>query len=214
MIVFNECRIDKEGKNLIIDASIEDLEYFNDMSINALIIDTEDTFIDKGPSNNCIYNKRFKIPSDNSTILDLADSANITILGNKISNNKLKNIRISLTAKDLNLDNLSNNIFFVYLEAIGIPDPSTPCGLDNKISMAVALDFRPIYNMSIKHINELDSKCNIPKGFIDIILRIKALELALKTGNYQIAIKQWNKLFKNKGIVPTIKNCNCYGIIY
>ena len=214
MIVFNECRIDKEGKNLIIDASIEDIEYFNDMSIGTLTIDTEDTFIDDGPSKNYICKKTFKIPSDNGGILDLADSADITIISNKISNNKLRNIRVSLTAKDLKLDNLSNNIFFVYIEATGIPDPSTPCGLDNPISMAVALDFRPIYNMSIKYINELDNNCNIPKGFIDTILRIKALELSLKTGNYQIAIKQWNKLFKNKGVVPIIKNCNCHGIIY
>lgn len=214
MIVFNECRIDKEGKNLIIDASIENLEYFNDMSISALIIDTEDTFTDGRPSDNYIYKKEFEIQSDNNTILDLADSANITILSSEISNNKLRNIRVSLTAKDLNLNNLSNNIFFVYIETAGIPDPSTPCGLDNKVSMAVALDFRPIYNRSIGYINELDSNCNIPKGFIDTILRIKALELSLKTGNYHIAIKQWNKLFKNKGIVPTIKNCNCHGIIY
>ena len=214
MIVFNECRIDKEGKNLIIDASIEDIEYFNDMSISTLTIDTEDTFIDGGPSKNYICKKTFKIPSDNGGILDLADSADITIISNKISNNKLRNIRVSLTAKDLKLDNLSNNIFFVYIEATGIPDPATPCGLDNTTSMAVALDFRPIYNMSIKYINELDNKCNIPKGFIDTILRIKALELSLKTGNYQIVIKQWNKLFKNKGVVPIIKNCNCHGIIY
>ena len=53
-----------------------------------------------------------------------------------------------------------------------------------------------IYQQSMKYIRSIESNCDIPKQFIDYILRIKALELAL-IGNYLLAIKYWNKFFKN-----------------
>ena len=68
-----------------------------------------------------------------------------------------------------------------------------------------------IYQQSMKYIRSIESNCDIPKQFIDYILRIKALELALNTGNYLLAIKYWNKFFKNIFTQESINTCNCYG---
>ena len=62
----------------------------------------------------------------------------------------------------------------------------------------------------MRYIKELDNNCTISKGFIDMILRLKAFEMSIKTGNFTTAINQWDKLFKNKRIVSS-SNCGCNG---
>lgn len=187
MIVFNECRIDKEGKNLIIDVSIDSLSYYKNLYITEIIVDTDKTFIDSGkPSENYIYSKEF-------------------------INSNLKNLRCTINYKELELDNLNDNILFVYIKVRGIPESDCPCSMDKEYSMAVAVNMRPIYNIAMEYIKELNSTCNIPKRFIDMILRLKAFELSLKTGNFLTAIKQWDKLFKSKKLVSSSNNCGCNG---
>ena len=62
----------------------------------------------------------------------------------------------------------------------------------------------------VPRINCLKSKDEIPKDFIDFILRYKALDLALKTENYIQANKYWNKFFKNNNVVSLNTNsCGC-----
>ena len=57
----------------------------------------------------------------------------------------------------------------------------------------------------MNYIRGIECDCSIPKNFIDFILRLKALELCIKTGNYTKAIKYWNRL----NINPS--NECCYG---
>lgn len=190
MVVFNECRIDKDGKNLIIDADISSLPYYKDVYIKSVTIDTDKTFVEYGPSkDNFVYKHDF-VEEDKTT---------------------LKNIQLEINHKEMKLDNLNDNMLFVYIEVHGIPTFDTPCSCDNKYYIAVAVNLRPIYNMAMNYIKELEGTCTIPKGFIDMILRLKAFELSIKTGNFSTAIKQWNKLFKNKRVISSNK-CGCYGI--
>lgn len=187
MVIFNECRIDKEGKNLIVDVSVDSLPYYKNVYLESITIDSDKTFIEHGPSSNPIYSNTF------------------------VESDKLKNVRLKLDYRDLGLNNLNDNILFVYIGAGGVPEFNTPCGMDNKYSVAVAVNLKPIYNMAMSYVRELEDTCNTPKGFIDIILRLKAFELSVKTGNFLTAIKQWDKLFKNKKIVSPNK-CGCNGI--
>ena len=193
MVIFNECRIDKEGKNLIVDVSVDSLSYYKNIYLESITIDTDKTFIENGPSSNYIYIKEFDVPDAQG-------------------NGGLKNIRLNFNYKELRLDNLNDNILFVYIGVGGIPEPDTPCGMDNKYSVAVAINMRPVYNMAMSYLKELEGTCTTPKGFIDMILRLKAFELSIKTGNFITAIKQWDKLLKNKGIVSPTKGCGCNGI--
>ena len=134
--------------------------------------------------------------------------------GNVYTKSKVgtKRMYLCLSTKDLNISSYNNGIFFVYIVATGIPSPCTPCGMDNTFTMGVAVNLRPIYNMAMGFIKELNSSCTIPRGFIDMILKLKAFELSMKTGNYPTAFKYWDKLFKNKVNVSSNKGCGCNGI--
>ena len=196
MIQFNTLKITQDGKNLIINASVKNLSYYTNVLIGSIIIDNQDTYSTSGPSSNPIYEHSFA-GKDLATNEDIAG---------------LKNISITVSAKEL-LDNngdLNDDILYVYLIAVGTPSADTPCGMDNVNTLGVALNLRPIYNNGINYIKQVESTCEIPKDFIDFILRYKALDLALKTENYIQANKYWNKFFKNNNVVSLNTNsCGC-----
>lgn len=213
MVVFNECRVDKEGKNIIIDASISTLPYYENIMLNYILIDTDKSFTETGPSANNIYKRKIRnAPSGTKEpYIDLIEDE-VILLNPDLSNNRTT-MKISINYKDLkNISNLNDNIFFIYIGVEGVPASDTPCGMDKEYSIAVAVNMRQIYNASMGYLKELEDTCNPPKGLIDMILRLKAFELSLKTGNFLMAIKYWDKLFKNKKIVSTTKGCGCNGI--
>lgn len=196
MIQFNTLKITPDGKNLIINASVKNLSYYTNVLIGSIVIDNQDTYSTSGPSSNPIYKRSFA-DKDLVTNEDIAG---------------FKNISITVSAKEL-LDNngdLNDDILYVYLIAVGTPSADTPCGMDNVNTLGVALNLRPIYNNGINYIKQVESTCEIPKDFIDFILRYKALDLALKTENYIQANKYWNKFFKNNNVVSLNTNsCGC-----
>lgn len=205
MIVLEQCRIDYEGKNLLIEAEVDNLSYYDNVYIESVVIDTDKTYSPNGPSNNPVYVKDFEY--NESPYAE--DNEHMSSYG--VHKPGVKKISLCLSARDLDGANLNDNIFFVYVSAVGVPSPDTPCCMDNRYVMGIAVNLRPIYNIAIQYIKELDNKCVIPKGFIDTILRIKAFDLSLRTGNYPMAFKQWDRLFKNKISVPS-KKCGCNGI--
>lgn len=196
MIQFNTLKITQDGKNLIISASVKNLSYYTNVLIGSIIIDNQDTYSVSGPSSNPIYKHSFA-GKDLVTNEDIAG---------------LKNINITVSAKELlnNNGDLNDGILYVYLIAVGTPSADTPCGMDNVYTLGAALNLRPIYNNGINYIKQVESTCEIPKDFIDFILRYKALDLALKTENYIQANKYWNKFFKNNNVVSLNTNrCGC-----
>lgn len=50
MIRFNELRITPDRKHLIIDVQVKELDYYQDVFLNTIVIDTQKTFISTGPS--------------------------------------------------------------------------------------------------------------------------------------------------------------------
>lgn len=210
MVVLNECRIDQEGKNLIIEATVNNLSYYKDVFIDSVIVDTNSTYSANGPSNNPVFKQsfepsHFKIVSEEGCVVTEDECV---ICPNEDAG--VKHIRLVISAKEMGV-NIDDHIFFVYIITTGYPTMDTPCGMDNSYTMAVAVNLRPIYNLAMSYIKEVDSNCEVPKGFIDMILRLKALEMALKTGNYTTAFKYWDRLFKNKKSVSPKKGCGCNG---
>ena len=185
MLRFNELRITPDNKYLIIDVEVENLNYYDNITIGNIVIDTHETFIQNSPSSNPVY-----------TYTESQEDA--------------KRVRLVINAKEINAS-LSNTMFFVYAIAKGIPSPDTPCGMDVNKIIGTVVNLYPIYQTSIKYMKELINTCDIPKNLIDIILRIKSVELCIKTGNYIEAIKQWKKFFANNTNIASINNCGCYG---
>lgn len=217
MIILNQCKIDYEGKYLVIEATVENLSYYKNVYIDSVIIDTNDTYSPTGPSNEPIFTQSFTPEHMKVDVREDCNSVKVDPeckCGDVYTSQKagVKHIKLTLSAKDLNTASLDDNIFFVYVITTGVPASCTPCGMDNEYVKGVAINMRPIYNMAMKYIKELESNCTVPKGFIDMILRIKAFELSLKTGNFPTAFKQWDKLFKNKVSIPSNRNCGCNGI--
>lgn len=217
MIIINQCRIDPDLNKLVIEATVDSLDYYNNIFIESLRIDTEETYNQYGPSGNYVYEKDFT--SDDVMVGTESSCGSLKTdsdckCGNVFSPyvNGVKHIYLMLSPKDINVSDFNNHIFFVYLKANGIVSGMCPCGMDNEWTMGIAYNLRPIYNRSMVYIKELDNSCTIPKGFIDMILRIKAFEYSLKTGNTITAFKQWDKLIKTESSVRPAKNCGCNGL--
>lgn len=108
---------------------------------------------------------------------------------------------------------LSHNMFFVYIECAGTPDPCTPCRLDEPNTLGVTFDYGIFFNRAMNYTRELADKCVIPGNFLDFILNAEALKLAIETEHYIPAIWYWKNLMgmSDKGTHGTFKPCGCHG---
>ena len=86
--------------------------------------------------------------------------------------------------------------------------PDTPCGADI-IDMAAVYDRNVLLDKGLGYLKELGDTCEISRGFVDFILKRHALDMAIATCNYSMAIKYWKMLTIIKG--AAIKGCGCYG---
>ena len=216
MLIFNELRITPDQKYLIIDVSVDNQKYYENIQIDSIIIDTQDTYIDSGPSNNPIFT--YNLTEENSNITQVYTDNYTPVLDEDTSycyveseEKQNKSIRLILNYQDLNVS-LQDNMFFVYAIATGTPSADTPCGMDNSIVKGTIINLYPIYCKTIQYLKELDDSCVVPKNFIDMIIKLKALELSIKTGNSFQAIEYWNKYFKtliNNNSIFKSKYCGC-----
>lgn len=213
MVDFNELRVSPDRKNLIIDVSIKDLSYYENVYIDSIIIDTQDTYIPSGPSNSPIFT--YEVVSNVTPIYSLPDCGCNQVQDYidkencfETSNNEEKRVRLELDNTALD-NHLKGNLFFVYVITKGTPSSDTPCNMDNTINLGVTADTYPIYTNMLNSLKELES-CSTPKLFTDAFLRFKAFELSIKTGQYSQVINYWNKYFKSLDI-PNNTNCSCNG---
>lgn len=199
MVDFNELRITQDGKYLIIDVTIKSDIYYKDRHIVNIKVDTQDTYYDP------------KFPSTKSVELYNYDTEQ--------SRGKLRHIRITADQDALGGKDLENNMFFVYVQSSGefytgnteeTKDCFIPCGADETMTVGTVMASYPYYEQAMSYLGDLAKTCVIPKDFIDFILRTKAMELAVKTGNYPEAIKYYNKFFKDGGMYSDQKGgCGC-----
>jgi len=192
MIHFNELKITSDGQHLIIDVSVLSEVYYKDIFIDSIIIDNQDTYVGSGPSSNPVYS--YSVPDIVSQITEESRGQ--------------KHVRLVLSPIDV--EGGLNGLFFVYVRTKGTPSADTPCGMDNITTMGTVTNIYPFYQQAMNYIGEVASNCSIPQNFIDYILKLKALELAVKTGNYPDAIKYYNKFFKGKDKIVVKKGgCSC-----
>ena len=86
---------------------------------------------------------------------------------------------------------------------------SCECGDDNLVTVFPMCDMLPMKLAALKMFNAEKNPCEMPKGFIDRILQIKAIELALCLKDYVKAAEYWRKFYNFK--VPVQKSCGCHG---
>ena len=198
MIRFNELKI--EDNYIIIDVQIEEEKYFKDMYIDSIVIDTQDTFIANGPSSKAIYTKNFNTGVD-------AKKEDIVYTQGK---DKYNRVRMYINAKDLNVD-IHKTMFFVYVIAGGTPAADTPCRWDENKALHTLVDTQVLYNNMIQYVKELSKDCSTPDNFINAILQFNAIDLALKTNQYPLAIDLWKRFYSDIESNVVLPNCGCNG---
>lgn len=190
MLYFNELRITNDGSKFIIDLSVD-----GGMEFSEIYLDTHAPDIE----NNCPRgtSKAFLVASsDPAQAIDKV----------KLIPEGAQSIRLELNETDLSQTvNFNRDMFhvFVVLKGEYKQDPCV-CPIDCK----TVVNFYPLYQRSIYYIKELDKYCAVPKHFSDLILRIKAVEMAIKTGNYLQAHTLWDEIFILHEII-TPKTCGC-----
>lgn len=198
MIRFNELKI--EDNYIIIDVQIEEEKYFKDMYIDSIVIDTQDTFIANGPSSKAIYTKTF------NTDTDIKKEEIIYTQGT----DKYNRVRIYINSKNLNVD-IHKTMFFVYVIAGGTPSADTPCRWDENKALHTLVDTQVLYNNMIQYVKELNKDCSTPDNFINAILQFNAIDLALKTNQYPLAIDLWKRFYSDIESNVVLPNCGCNG---
>lgn len=205
MIRFNELKV--EDDYIIVDVQIEEEKYFKDMYIDSIVIDTQDTFIVNGPSSKAIYTKSFTAEEN----LAYENNPNIKV-NNKdnVYSSKSNRVRLYIKSSELGVD-IHKTMFFVYAIAGGAPAADTPCRWDENKALHTLVDVQLLYNNMIKYIKELNVDCNIPNNFINAILQFNAIDLALKTNQYPLAIELWKRFYSNIESNVVLPNCGCNG---
>ena len=193
-VIVDQLRISDDGQTLFLDAHINKASYFDDLYISKVTICTEDQITETSPlsyGDGFVYQATF----DSGT----------------------REVHLVLNSNTLNekftKKNLSSNMFFAYIEWGGTPASDTPCVLDENVTLAVTFDYGVLFNQAMVYTKELANTCEVPVQFIDFILNVEALKLAIETEHYVPAVKRWKWLMDitDRGIAAVYKRCGCHG---
>lgn len=189
MVRFNDLKISSDGSCFTVNVSVDSASYYVKRYITGIYIDSDSTF------NNSTN------PSDKAVFISLEESPQKSFK-KTFSVGELSGI---LTSK-----NFKDHMMYVFVELDGPITGDAPCNSDSDLFLGIAVDWNGIYHRSLDFMKQVTKDCcNIPKEFIDYILRYKALELALKTGHYMVAKNIWDKFFsKRRKTISSICGCN------
>lgn len=207
MIHYNNLYITEDSKYLVIDVAIDEDSTYDNVYLYRIAIDTQDTYITNGPSDNA------KI-----IFLDEGDVEKPSMNGiGEVKNSgkdakKAKHTKLTLSAKDLGV-NLNKDMLFIYSTASGFISEDKPDVLKyiTDTILNVVVNTYEVYKSIIPLIKEIGELCKDPMSFIDRELQIKAVEYSIKNSNYLLAIKYWKKYFMDNTITSSSNKCNCNG---
>lgn len=191
MVIFDRLELSEDRKKVLIDVHVPDSIYHVDRYIDTITIDTQDTVLE-----------HFSSPSPNPVF-------EYKVTGTE--NPKEVHLEVSKTDMLTFTGDFSKTLFFVYVKTKGLPfPPDTPCGQDDPYTLGVMYDRSVVYGKIMNFVREVASNCTIPKNFIDLILRMEALDISIKTKHYVQAGKMFN-LVMGDIVSPKTVNCNCNG---
>lgn len=219
MIQFDKVEITSDNK-LHIKAHVKELSYYENVGIVGAILLNQDTYKDLTRGDlekvdwNYLYVGNAYMDDEGIGRLESIDdvSYNTFNLSTRGAAVCIKYMDAVISGSDIKKEYkgaFNNDIIYVYLITTGTPSSDTPCGMDNPISTAAVFNQSAIYNIGMDYIRQIEKDCIIPKNFIDFILKYKAVDIALKTGNYGIANQYWNKFFSENKSIPSTTNCGC-----
>jgi hypothetical protein len=191
MLQWNELRITPDGKYLIIDVEVQNLDYYENVYINTLSLQIYSNL----DTSHTIYIWR------DSTVPAITDE-NYREVGDE-------GVQYKRLRKVVDIDSIGDCLFYVTATNTDDFAEDTPCGVKQTILHGAVYNKYLLYTQSIKALRAV-SNCTPSKDVINYILQFKMFELALETGDKDTAITYWNKCVRGKLPVVT-SNCGCYG---
>lgn len=204
MIIFDQLRISDDGKRMYINAHVNKADYFKDIYIDSIVIQTADKVseTDSGlPTSDYVYIKKAE---------ENAKELNLVLEASDLS----RSWESDPNAIAFGRGDMSKTLFFVYIKCKGTPGSCTPCRLDEETTLGVVFDENVLHQKVMDYTKELVADCNVPSAFIDFILLWNAFKSAIETEHYIPAIKFYNMMFDEVGKScqsRTIKTCGCNG---
>lgn len=190
MIEFKDLRISPNGKTLLIGAAMPEYAFYENMYIYSI----------------------------EATLGKYASSGRISLYSRGEDTADRKEVWIDVEPSDIDdsLTTFDNQLVFVYVTIDGTADGlTTPCGYDVQETIGVTYCKRLIYKKAMALMRTGLSCGKVATSeFINFYLRWKQLDLALKTGNYELA----SELFDSSdgvfgsltdGTVQSISTCGC-----
>lgn len=200
MIIFDQLRISDDGKRMYINAHVNKADYFNDIYIDSIVIQTADKVSETNPglpTSDYVYIKKAE---------ENAKELNLVLEASDLS----RSWESDPKAIAFNRGDMSKTLFFVYIKCKGTPGSCTPCRLDEETTLGVVFDENVLHQRVVDYTKELVADCSVPSAFIDFILLWNAFKSAIETEHYIPAIKFFNMMFEEVGKScqsRTIKTC-------
>lgn len=189
MIKFNELRITPDNRRLIIDVEVDSSN--EQTIISDILVNDKETFKLNGPNEKFAYHYSYNSDSNDSSYADIENDENVFYY-NSTEIKEAQRVRLVLCDKELGTY-IKNNMFFIYV--------ITSNGVDSFQTLVTAVNMYPIYKKALSYTKTICGECKTPEKFIDFILRIKALNLYLKTSNYIQAIKYWDLIVEREKLL-------------
>jgi hypothetical protein len=181
MVEFKQLKVTRDGKQLIADVAVKAGQWYDNVYVGGIMIDTMDNYLSAGPSS---HSFNFELDTDE------------------------KRHRFVLDPSELGISNF-DELYFVYAYTKGTPAPDIPCGKDVNMVLTPVYNPYPFYQNLMDYIKQLGASCCVPKGFIDALLKLKGLETACITGNYTDAILYFKKFFSKIKRYAGIRKGGC-----
>ena len=215
MLVFDQLRIDDDGKKMYIDIHVSNATYFNNVLLDSITVLTADQVSETTPdvpTDGYIYKKTYSGGErEDHLVLDKA------ILDAAFNNTDSQGepIHDGPTAKVSYGGYFSNDLLFVYVKCKTIEPDSCFCNSENQMTtLGVTFDEALLYQKVMQFTKELADNCTVSKGFIDMILLWYGFKASIETEHYIEAIDFWKKMFfGHHGVegLSTYKPCGCHG---
>lgn len=193
MVSINEFVIARDAKYLYLKASIDDMEYFENVFIDYL------EFTLHKVVNGTIETSTIELNPDGTLHTEPLET-------------EVKNVDLTLTPQDLGLSDFQTPVIEVKVYTKGYPSADTPCGMDEEYVVGITYNESVLYDKGLSFIHQVGQDCNIPDDFINWILSSSAFDLALKSGNMNDTLSWWLRLTSNRSNgYSRNSNCGCHG---
>lgn len=187
MVVFHQAEITRDGKRLLIDASVSHYDFDKDTYITGIYLDE----------------------SKNYSVLGPSEKALVLYSGLDKEGKELKSKHVKII-HDFELEGISSDdLLFVWVLTTDMPEDA-PCNLRATIGLRVVYNKWKIYSESMNYIKTIDN-CTPSLDMINYMLRLMAFKMSLEAGNFIQAIKYWNEFFNKKYKDCVIHRCGCNG---